>query len=126
MFPVCPILSHGHGNADVGLHFHFPTYVVPLETAALVESRKDTLQHGALIAALMPGSGVTRCGREDSTVLAELGALDAAVLGDLSAVLLVTFPTALTVQSIDHSRTARFQGLSIFYQLLTIRCHNQL
>ena len=80
----------GHGIAEAGLHFHLPAYVVPLETAALVESRRDTLQRGALIAALLPGDGETRCGGEDASVPVELDALHAAVVGDLSAVLLVT------------------------------------
>ena len=79
---------NGHGNADAGLHFHLPACVVPLETAALVESRKDTLQRRALTVALLPGGGVTRRRGEDATVLVEFDARHAAVVGDLSTVLL--------------------------------------
>ena len=50
----------GHGNADAGLHFQVPTYMAPLETAALVESRKYVIERGALIAVLLPGGSVTR------------------------------------------------------------------
>ena len=104
----------GHGNADAGLHFHLPAYIVPLETVALVESRKDTFQRGALIVALLPSSGVTRRRGEDATILVEFDARCAAVVGDLTAVLLVTFLIALAVQPVDRSRTAVLQGLSIF------------
>ena len=80
MFPLCPIMSQcqrhhdGHGNADADLHFHLPAYVVPLETVALVESRKNTLQRGALIVVLLPSGGVTRRRCEDATVLVEFDA----------------------------------------------------
>ena len=122
MFPVCPIMSQrkrhhdGHGNADAGLHFHLPAYVVPLETAALVESRKNTLQRRALIAALLPGGGVTRRRCEDATVPVGLDTRHAAVVGDLPAVLLVTLPITLAVQPVDRGRTAVLQGLSIFFE----------
>ena len=106
----------GHANVDAGLHFHLSAYVVSLETVALVESRKNTLQRGALIVAILPGDGVTRRRGEDATVLVKLDAHHAAVVGDLSAVLLVTFLIALAVQSIDRSRTSALQGLSIFFE----------
>ena len=87
MFAVCPIMSqcqhhhNGHGNVDSGLHFHFAAYVVPLETTALVEARKISLQRDALIVALLPSDGVMRRRGEDATVLVELDARCAAVVG---------------------------------------------
>ena len=120
MFAVCPIMSQrhhdGHGNADAGLHFHLPAYIVPLEAVALVESRKDTFQTGALIVALFSGGGVTRRGGEDATVPVELDAIHAAVVGDLPAVLLVTLPIALAVQPVDRDRRAVLQGPVIFFE----------
>ena len=119
MFPRCPIMSQrhhdGHGNSDAGSHFHLPAYVVPLEMASLGESSKNSIQRGALIATLFPGSGVVLRGGEDVTVFVELDKHHAAVVEELSAVLLVTFPIAFAIQPVDCSRTSVFQGHSIFF-----------
>ena len=80
MSPLGPTMTQhkhhhdGHGNADVGLHFHFSAYIVPLETVALVESRKNTLQRDTLIVVLLSSGGVTRRRCEDATVLVEFDA----------------------------------------------------
>ena len=111
----------GHGNADAGFHYHLLADIVPLETVALIKSRKDALQRGAKIVALLPGGSVTRRGRENATVLVELDAHQTTVVGDLAAVLLVTFSIALTVQIVDSRRTAILQGLATLFEAATNR-----
>ena len=88
-----------------------------LETAALIEARIVALQRGTPLVPLAPGIAVTWRGREDATVLMEFDAHHAAVVRDLTAVLLLILPIARAVQLVDRSRTAILQGPAIFLRI---------
>ena len=101
MSPLGPTMTQhkhhhdGHGNADAGIYFHLPAYSVPLETAALIESRKHTLQTGGPTAAFSRQPRDAR-GRENATFPVEHDAHHKTVVGDPTTVLLVTLPLIST------------------------------
>ncbi len=107
----------GQSQADAGFQFRLNACLVSLETVALIEVRKVALQRGTPLVSLAPGIAVTWRGREDATVLREFEAHHAAVVRDLTAVLLLTLPIARAVQLVDRSRTAILQGPAIFLRI---------